>query len=340
MRAVIVDQPGDIQSTRLGDMPAPTPGADEVVVDIKATAVNFVDLLVIGGNYQFRSECPFIPGKAPAGVVAETGENVDQVKVGDRVLAMAEQGGYAEQLSVHADQCYRLPPSMSFTDAAAMALVYDTAWVALRDRVRIREGEVALILGASGGVGYAALQLARAMGARTLAGIARPEKAGLVKDAGAEAVIDLSVPDLREDLRRQVYAANQGQGADVILDPLGDDIFEAAIRALAWRGRMVVIGFAAGRIPVIKANYLLLKNIEVSGLQVSDYRKRTPDLMQECFAEIFALYEAGRIKPAPITRFPLEDYRSALIQVRDRSAHGRLVLTVEREATRPVKGRF
>ena len=141
-------------------------------------------------------------------------------------------------------------------------------------------------------------------------------------------MIDLGVSDLREGLRRQVYDANRERGADVILDPLGGDIFDAAIRALTWRGRMVVIGFAAGRIPVIKANYLLLKNIEVTGLQVSDYRKQTPDMMQECFAEIFSLYEAGKIKPAPITRVPLEDYRSALIQVRDRTAYGRLVLTV------------
>ena len=326
MRAVIVSEFGEIEATGLGDMPQPSPGPGEILVNIKATAVNYVDLLVIAGKYQFRPECPFIPGKAPAGVVEATGDGVDQFKVGDRVLAMAEEGGYAEQVTAPADQCYRLPASTSFADAAAMALVYDTAWVALRDRARIREGEVALILGALGGVGYAALQLARAMGARTLAGIARPEKAGLVLAAGAGAVIDLSVPDLREELRGQVYAANQGRGADVILDPLGDDIFDAAIRALAWRGRMVVIGFAAGRIPVIKANYLLLKNIEVSGLQVSDYRKQTPGIMQKCFSEIFSLYEAGKIKPAPITRFPLEDYWSALTRVRDRTAHGRLIL--------------
>ena len=310
-------------------MPQPLPGLGEILVNVKATAVNYVDLLVIAGKYQFHHACPFVPGKGPVGVVEAVGEKVDQFKVGDRVLAMAEQGGYAQQVAVPAGQCYRLPASMSFADAAAMALVYDTAWVSLRERARIRKSEVALILGASGGVGYAALQLAQAMGARTLAGITRPEKAGLVLDAGAEAVIDLSVPDLREELRRQVYAVNQGRGTDVILDPLGGDIFDAAIRALAWCGRMVVIGFAAGRIPVIKANYLLLKNIEVSGLQVSDYRKQTPDIMQECFNEIFSLYEAGRIKPAPITRVPLEDYRSALIQVRDRTAHGRLVLTVE-----------
>ena len=329
MRAVIVNEFGEIEANALGNVPEPVPGPDEVLVSTRAVAVNYVDLLVIAGKYQFRPECPFIPGKAPAGVVEAVGREVDRFKIGDRVLAMAEEGGYAEQVTVAADQCYRLPASMSFADAAAMALVYDTGWVALQDRTRIREGEVALVLGASGGVGYAALQLARAMGARTLAGISRPEKAELVLDAGAEAVIDLSVPDLRENLRRQVYAANQGRGADVVLDPLGGDIFDAALRALAWRGRMVVIGFAAGRIPVIKANYLLLKNIEVSGLQVSDYRKRTPDLMQECFSEIFSLYEAGEIKPAPLTRFPLEDYQSALIRIRDRTAHGRLVLIME-----------
>ena len=328
MKAVIVNEFGEIEATGIGEMPEPLPGAGEVLVSVKAVAVNYVDLLVMAGEYQFRPECPFVPGKAPAGVVAAVGDGVEEFKVGDRVLAMAEEGGYAERVAVAADQCYGLPDGMSCADAAAMALVYDTAWVALKDRARVREEEVALILGASGGVGFAALQLAQAMGIRTLAGIARPEKAGLVLDAGADSVIDLSVPNLREDLRRQVYQANGGQGADIILDPLGGDIFDAALRALAWRGRMVVIGFAAGRIPVIKANYLLLKNIEVSGLQVSDYRKQTPDIMQQCFTELFTLYEAGRIRPAPITRHPLENYRSALAGVRDRTAHGRLVLEI------------
>ena len=331
MQAVIVDEPGDIKATRLGTMPSRSPGPDEVLIDIKATAVNYVDLLVIAGKYQFRPECPFIPGKAPAGVVAATGDRVDQCKVGDRVLAMAEQGGYAEQVTVSAEQCYRLPDCMSYADAAALALVYDTAWVALKERARLKEGEVALILGASGGVGYAAVQLAKVMGARTLAGIARQEKTELVLSAGAEAVIDLGTDNLHDGLRQQVHEVNRGRGADVILDPLGGDIFDAAIRALAWRGRMVVIGFAAGRIPTVKANYLLLKNIEVSGLQVSDYRRRTPDIMQECFAEIFTLYEAGKIKPAPITRFSLEDYQAALIQVRERSARGRLILMVDKK---------
>ena len=328
MQAVIVNEPGDIRATRLDAAPAPSPAPEEVVIDIRATAVNYVDLLVIAGKYQFHSECPFIPGKAPAGVVRAVGERVAGLKVGDRVLAMAEEGGYAEQVAAPADQCYLLPASLSFADAAAMALVFDSAWVALRERARIRAGEVALVLGASGGVGHAALQLARAMGARTLAGLSRPEKAELALAAGAETVIDLSVANLHEDLRQQVYRANQGLGADVILDPLGGDYFDAALRALAWRGRLVVIGFAGGRIPALKANYLLLKNIEVSGLQISDYRKRTPELMRECFQEIFTLYEAGKIRPAPVTRFSLQDYRAALTHLQNREAHGRIILEI------------
>ena len=326
MRAVIVSEFGEIEATRLGDMPLPSPGRGEVLLDVKATAVNYVDLLVISGKYQFCPECPFIPGKGPAGIVEAVGAGVDGIEVGDRVLAMAEQGGYGEHATVAARQCYRLPDSMSFVDAAAMALAYDTAWVALRDRARIENGDVVLALGASGGVGYAAVQLAKAMGNRVLAGVTGPEKAEFALSAGADAVIDLSAGDLHESLRQQVYRETEGRGADIILDPLGADIFAAALRALAWRGRLVVIGFAAGRIPTVKTNYLLLKNIEVSGLQVSDYRKRTPNMMKECFTEIFALYEAGKIKPAPVNKFPLEDYQSALIHVRDRTAPGRLIL--------------
>ena len=208
-----------------------------------------------------------------------------------------------------------------------MALVYDTAWFALRDRARIQAGETVLVLGATGGVGLAALQLAKAFGARVLAGVSSPAKADLVRASGADEVIDLSRPDLRESLREQVYAVTGGKGADVILDPLGDDIFDAALRALAWRGRLVVIGFAAGRIPTLKANYLLLKNIEVSGLQVSDYRKRRPEQMAECVSEVFALYEAGKVKPAPTTTLPMAEFQEALSQIRDRRAAGRVVLT-------------
>jgi len=329
MRAVIVREFGPIESARLGELPTPRAKSGEVLVKVSATAVNFVDLLMISGNYQSLPERPFAPGKLPAGVVVAVGAGVKTMKVGDRVLAMAEYGGYAEFVAIHESQCYRLPPSISFVDAAAIGLAYDTSWFALRDRARLQAGDTALVLGATGAVGLASVQLAKAMGATVLAGISSKHKEGIVRDAGADATIDLSRPDLHDSLRAQVHAVTDKRGADVILDPLGGDIFDAAIRALAWRGRLVVIGFAAGRIPTIKANYLLLKNIEVSGLQISDYRKRMPNQMAACLAEIFALFEFGKLKPAPTKTYPLEQFAAALHDIADRKVRGRIVLTQE-----------
>jgi len=252
-------------------------------------------------------------------------------RVGDRVLAMAEEGSYAEFIALGADQCHRLPPRMSFVEAASLSLVYDTAWFALRERARVAPGETVLVLGASSGVGRAGVQLARAMGARVLAGISRPERAATAVAAGADAVISLSRENLRDTLREDVWAATDGRGADVILDPLGGEVFAAALRALAWCGRLVVIGFAGGPIPTVKANYLLLKNIEISGLQVSDYRKRRPARMAACFAEIFKLYEESRIEPAPAQVFPLDKAGEALAALRDRRLAGRAVLRLREE---------
>jgi NADPH2:quinone reductase len=167
------------------------------------------------------------------------------------------------------------------------------------------------------------------MGAKVLAAVSSPAKAEMVLAAGADGVIDLSAPDLRDSLRDQVYAANDGRGADIVIDMLGGDLFDAALRAVAWRGRVVVVGFAAGRIPQVKVNYLMLKNIEVSGLQISDYRKKMPDLAAQCFAEIFAFYEAGLIKPAPFTTLPLAEFATGLRMVQDRTAKGRVVLLQE-----------
>jgi NADPH2:quinone reductase len=326
MRAAVVTEFGPILSHKLGSLPDPAPGAGEVLVTIKATAVNYVDALVVTGKYQFLPERPFAPGKLPAGVVGELGAGVRELNVGDRVLALAEQGGYAERIAVPARACFKLPPAMSFVDAAAMALVYDTAWFALRERARLQAGESVLVLGGTGGVGLAAIQLAKALGAKVLAGVANPQKRALAMSAGADAVVDLAQENLRDALREQVFRHNNGTGVDIVLDPVGGDAFDAALRALAWRGRLVVIGFAAGRIPTVKANYLLLKNIEVSGLQISDYRKRAPDLMARCMGEIFALYEAGKLKPAPTVTRSLEDFAQALQDVVDRRVAGRAVL--------------
>jgi NADPH:quinone reductase len=327
MRAVVVRKFGPVEGATIGEMPTPAPQANEVLVEVHATAANFVDIVMISGTYQFKPELPFVPGKLPAGVVAAVGSAVKTLRPGDRVLTMAEVGGYGEFVAVPEVGCFRLPDRMSFVDAAAMALVYDTSWFALRDRARCQPGEAVLVLGATGGVGFASAQLAKAMGAKVLAGVASPDKAEIVRAAGADALIDLSKPDLRESLREQVHAVTGNRGADIVLDPLGGDYFDAALRALAWRGRLVVIGFAAGRIPSVKANYLLVKNIEVSGLQISDYRKRVPDEMAACFKEIFALYEAGKLKPAPTTVYPVEKVATALADIRDRKVRGRIVLT-------------
>jgi NADPH:quinone reductase len=328
MQAVVVDAFGPPEQLRVAEVAEPAPGPDQVLVSVRAAPVNHVDLLVVTGKYQFQPSLPFIPGKGPAGTVKVLGRKVTGWRVGDRVLAMAEEGGYAAAVAVRADQCYRLPIKMSFVEAASLSLVYDTAWFALRERARLETGENVLVLGASGGVGLAAVQLAHALGARVLAGISRPERTASVRTAGADAVIDLSAADLRDGLRAQVYAATEGRGVDVILDPLGGGIFEAAVRALAWRGRLVVIGFAAGAIPALRTNYLLLKNIEISGLQISDYRKRRPAQLAACFAEIFALYEAGKVRPAAATIFPLACAGEALAALRDRRIAGRAVLQV------------
>ena len=326
MRAAIVREFGAIPSYTVGELPNPNPGPGQVLVKIKAVAVNYVDSLVVTGKYQFLPTCPFAPGKLPAGEISALGPGVTEFKIGDRVLALAEQGGYAELVSIDAGQCFTLPWAMSFVDAASMALVYDTAWFALRQRARIREGESVLVLGATGAVGLAAIQLAKVMGAKVLAGVSNAAKAPLALKAGCDDIIDLSKENLHDALREQVFAKNGGNGVDIIIDPIGGDAFDAAMRALAWQGRLVVIGFASGRIPTVKANYLLVKNIEISGLQVSDYRKRRPDLMAQCIQEIFAMFETGKISPAPTVTYPLNSFAEALQKIVDRRASGRIVL--------------
>jgi NADPH:quinone reductase len=326
MRAAIVKDFGPISSHAVGELPDPNPGPGQVLVKIKAVAVNYVDSLVVTGKYQFLPARPFAPGKLPAGEISALGAGVAEFKIGDRVLTLAEQGGYAELVSVDAKQCFKLPPSMSFVDAASMALVYDTSWFALRERARIREGESVLVLGGTGAVGLAAIQLAKAMGAKVLAGVSNPAKVPLALEAGSDDTIDLSKENLRDALREEVFAKNGGDGVDIAIDPIGGDAFDAALRALAWRGRLVVVGFASGRIPCVKANYLLVKNIEVTGLQVSDYRKRRPDLMVQCMQEIFAMFEAGKLNPAATVTYPLDSFAQALQEIVDRRVRGRIVL--------------
>ena len=333
MRAVSIKEFTQPDQIEVEEIPDPVPGADEVLVEIRATAANFVDLLVITGKYQFLPPRPFVPGKLPTGVVTTVGSRVSKLKAGDRVLTLAETGGYAEKVAVPEKDCFVLPSALSFVDAASMALAFDTAWFALCERGRAKAGETVLVLGATGAVGLAAVQLAKAYGLRVLAGIAGRTREALVLDAGADHVIDLSAPDLRDSLREQVRQATGGNGADIVLDQLGGDFFDAAVRAVAWRGRVVVVGFAAGRIPTLKMNYVLLKNMEVSGMQVSDYRKRAPGEMAHCISEIFRLYSEGKVRPIPSVTYPLSDAAKALLALSTRSHKARIILTNNKQET-------
>jgi NADPH2:quinone reductase len=320
---VTVHEFGDLDAVALEERPDPAPGDQDVLVEVHAVPVNYVDLVTFRGEYQFVPELPYVPGKGPAGVVRWVGDAVTGVSPGDRVLAMAEYGGYAELVAVDHRQVHHLPDELSFTDAAAMSLAYETAWMALRDRARLEPGNSVLVLGASGVVGQAAVQLARPMGAETvLAGVSRPGRpAGPV-----DGVIDLSRPNLRNSVREQVLDVTAGRGVDVVIDPLGGEVFDGAVRSLAWRGRLVIVGFAAGGIPVLKMNYPLLKNIEISGLQISDYRKRMPELLQRCYREIFNLYVEGRVQPQASTISPLTGWRTALENACSAATGRRLVL--------------
>jgi NADPH:quinone reductase len=329
MRAIVVREFGGIEKAALGEVPKPSPKAGEVMIEVHAVSVNFVDLVMMSGTYQFKPPLPFVPGKLPVGIVTDVGEGVTGFKPGDRALLMAESAGFAEFVVMPEGQCVKLPPSLPFAEAASMALVYDTAHFALKERGRIRPGDNVLILGATGGVGLAAIQLAKAWGGRVLAGVSSKDKEDIVREAGADAIVDLSAPDLRESLRQQVFALTDKKGVDIVVDMLGGDMFDAAVRAMAWNARLVVIGFASGRIPSLKMNYVLVKNIEISGMQISDYRKRRPSDMQACFAEIYALYEAGKVRPLPTKTYPLEGFAEALADIRDRKVRGRVVLTLK-----------
>lgn len=332
MSAVLVHATGSSPDVRLESVPVPMPSEGQVLVNIRAAAVNYVDLLTMWGKYQFQPQLPYIPGKGPAGVVVGAGPNT-VLELGQRVLAMAEYGGYADFVALAESSAYVLPDGMPFGAASVMAVAFDTAWVALRDRARLSPGESVLVLGARGAVGQAAVQLAKVMGARVVIAGVSSERLGVDPvPGGAHAVVDVAQPNPRESVRRQVLDATDGAGVDVVVDTLGGEIFDGAVRSLAWRGRYVIVGFATGRIPTLRMNYPLLKNIDVTGLQISDYRRRDPQLMRECFADLFGLWEAGRIHTPAIREMPLHDWQQAIVEMERRSRSERLVLVPAQEA--------
>jgi NADPH:quinone reductase len=320
-------EPADV--LKLNDIDRPSPGEGQVLVRVRAAALNFPDVLLCRGQYQIKPPLPFAPGKAAAGIVSAVGANVTTLQFGDRVAAQVEYGAFAQKLLAPAVNVFPMPAAIDFAKGAALGLVYQTAHFALVERARLQKGELVLVLGASGGIGVASEQMAKALGARmVIAGVLGEANATVARKAGADAVIDLGGADLRDALRERVHQVTKGHGADIVIDPVGGTANAAALRAMAWRGRMVIIGFAAGEIPTIKANYLLVKNIEVSGLQWSDYRDRTPEWVARVQQEIFALYVAGKIDPYISRTFPLASIRDALTLLQQGKAQGKLILEI------------
>jgi len=326
VRAVLVREHGPLARHRVETVPDPAPARGEVLIEARAIGVNYPDLMVMLGTYQLLPARPFSPGKEVAGVVAAVGEGVTRFRAGDHVMALPEYGTYAQRIAVPEAICYPMPKAMPFDEGAVLALAYQTAHFALIERGAYRKGESVLVTGASGGVGLAAVQLAKALGATVLAGVTSKEKGELCRRHGADHVIDLAAPDLRSSVRAQVHAAIGKTGVDIVLDSVGGDVFDGALRALAWCGRLVSIGFASGRIPEAKAGYLLVKNLALLGLQWTDYRGREPERVQRVQQELHALYGAGKLKPVITARYPLERFAEALARFEARQVLGKMVL--------------
>ena len=327
MKAVLIREFGPAANLKVETVADPSPGEGQVLIAVTHAGVNYPDTLVVTGKYQILPPLPFVPGKDAAGTVLEVGKGVTSLKPGDRVVAGVENGAYATRLVTEAENCHKLPDTMPDRDAAAMGLVYQTAYFALMERGQFKPGETVLVNGAAGGVGSAAIQLVKGLGGIALAGVSGPEQAEAARAHGADHIIDLSADNLRDSLREQVYACTDGRGADVVLDPLGDDIFDASLRAVAWCGRLVVIGFAAGRIPTLKANYLLVKNIAVSGLQWSDYRDRQPEKVIEAQQRLFELHAKGALRPDITAVYPLEEAATPLDILASGKGRGKYVLS-------------
>jgi len=330
MRALVVHEFGPLEQHRIEQVPAPAIKDSEVLIDVQAIGLNFPDTLMLQGKYQTRPDRPFVPGRDAAGIVAMTGAQVTRVKPGDRVLSQVATGAFAEQLVAPESRCFVMPERLDFNSGAAMVTSYNTAYVAVVIRGNVKPGETVLVTGASGGVGLACVQVARAKGARVLAGVTSKEKGDVALAGGAEALIDLSAPDLRESLRQQVFAVTKGKGVDAVFDPVGGDVFDAALRALGYAGRMVIIGFASGRIPEAKGHYILLKNISVVGAPLDIHFKMEPQVMEAAVADLFSMYDKEQIKPEVMRTFPLEQIHVAMDLLVRRQVKGKIVLTTGR----------
>jgi NADPH2:quinone reductase len=323
MKAVLCKQFGPPESLVVEELPSPKPGAGEVVVTVKAASVNFPDVLIIQNKYQFKPPLPFSPGSELAGVVKEVGAGVTNVRPGERVIAFTTYGAFAEEVKTEAARLLPLPAGMDFVTGAAFLLTYGTSEHALRDRGALTSGETLLVLGAAGGVGLAAIEIGKALGAHVIACASSDEKLAVCREHGADHGINYST----EDLRERIKAITEGRGVDVVYDPVGGPYSEPAFRSLAWRGRLLVVGFAAGEIPKLPLNLALLKGASVVGVFWGDFARREPKLFAESVKQLARWYGEGKLRPHISQTLPLERAAEAIKLLASRQAKGKIVLT-------------
>ncbi len=330
MKAMMSLEPGGPETLKLTEVETPEPGPGQLRIAVKAAGVNFPDTLIIKDLYQFRPPRPFAPGGEIAGVVDAVGEGVTEFKAGDRVLSGGINGGFATHFIADVGRTHKIPDAMPFDEAAAFMLTYGTSHYALRDRAQIKPGDRLFILGAAGGVGAAAIELGKAFGAKVVAGVSSEEKAAFCKQLGADETL-IYPRDLDRDgqkaLSGEIKKLCGGEGADIVYDAVGGDYAEPAVRALAWEGRFLVVGFPAG-IPKIPLNLTLLKSCQIVGVFWGAFTMREPAKNAEYVAEIFRFYEQGKIRPRVTATFPLEDAAKALQLLESRKAMGKIVLNI------------
>jgi len=324
MRAVLCKSYGPPETLVVEDVATRAPAAGEALVSVKAAGVNFPDVLIIENKYQVKPPLPFSPGSELAGVVTSVGTGVTRVKPGDRVMAITGYGAFAEEVTIDAARALPIPAGMDFVTAAAFGLTYATSDHALRDRGALKSGETLLVLGAAGGVGLAAIEIGKAAGARVIACASTDDKLAICRQHGADDTINYATEDLRERIR----VLTGGGGPNVIYDPFGGPFTAPALRSIAWRGRLLVVGFAAGEIPRIPLNLTLLKGCSIVGVFWGDFARREPERFAESMRQLGRWFEEGRLHPHISTTFPLDRATDALALMAARQVKGKVVLTV------------
>jgi len=329
MHAWLCENPTGVDALIWHELPTPTPKAGEVLIEIKAASLNFPDLLIVQNKYQMKPPLPFVPGSEYAGIVQAVGEGVQHLQVGQHVACLSGTGGFATHTIAPAALCMPLPAGFPFVDAAAFTMIYATSHHALMDRAQLKAGETVLVLGAAGGVGTSAIQIAKAAGARVIAAASTDEKCALCTSIGADATINYSIETVPDKFRQAIKTLTDGKGPDVIYDPVGGDFSEPAFRSIAWRGRHLVVGFASGPTPSIPLNLPLLKGASIVGVFWGGFAKQEPKANATMLAELTNWYAQGKIKPVIDRSMPMAELKAAYAHMGSRGVRGKLVMVNE-----------